>query len=165
MVHDVRPALAAAIRSEANRRGALAAVLGGIPMVAAGVMQADAARSQRHGKRAAQSEGKKKKRAKPGPPGPQGLQGARGPAGPKAITSPLAVRARSCNASATTGSQGCLASCGQNEIAVSGGFRIPSNGALTLHQSEMVGNGWEVQVVNNAGGTESYTALVYCLPV
>ena len=57
MVHDPRPALTAAIRSGANRRGALAALLG--------AMQADAARSQRHGKRTVQSEGKKKKGQSP----------------------------------------------------------------------------------------------------
>src|SRR5215204_4120848 len=96
MVHDFRPALAAAIRSGANRRGALAALLGAIPLSAVGAAQADAARSQRQGKGAAKREGKKKKGGKAGPPGPQGQQGPQGLTGPKAITAPLVVHQEGC---------------------------------------------------------------------
>jgi hypothetical protein len=169
MDHDFRPALTAAIRSGANRRGALAAMLGMIPLAAAGATQADAARSQRHGKRAAKSEGKNKKKSKPGPPGPQGAQGgqgsagAQGPTGPKAITAPLVAHSEGCSTDTGTGATVCIAPCGTNEIAVSGGFSLIP-GTLVVHQSEMSGDSWVVGVTNPTGAEQSFSAIVYCLP-
>jgi hypothetical protein len=163
MVRDIQPALAAVIRFGANRRGALAALLGVIPLAAVGATQADAARSQRHGKRAAKSEGKKKKKAIPGPQGAQGPAGARGPTGPKAITAPLVVHQKSCNTETVLGPYVCIASCRTDEIAVSGGFSF-APATLVLHQSEMSGDSWVVGVTNPTGAPQGFLAIVYCLP-
>ncbi len=76
VILDIHPAVANAIRSGINRRGALGALLGAIPFASLGAEQVDAARSQRQGKsgkqRAAKSEGRKRERPSPV------LQGRRG---------------------------------------------------------------------------------------
>jgi hypothetical protein len=168
MVHDFRPALAAAIRSGANRRGALAALLGAIPLAAVGALQADAARGQRHGKRAATSEGKKKKKAIPGPAGPQGAQGpagARGPEGPKAITSTLEQRSQSCPVGTQTGDLAvCVQSCDEGHIAISGGFATSETGGVFVYESRREGNSWVVKAVNTGGFRPGITTFVDCLP-
>ena len=169
MVHDLRPALAGIIRSGANRRGAFAAVLGLIPLVSAGVMQVDAARSQRQGKRTAKSESKKKKKAiaRPagpqGPQGPQGPAGARGPEGPKAITSDLILRSNTTN-TVPAGQLGeRAASCNQGEIVVSGGFSVSTG--MMVERNERQGNAWIVAARNTTTNQGTIQAFVYCLPV
>jgi hypothetical protein len=128
MVHDVRPAITAAIRSGANRRGALAALLGAIPLAAIGAMQAEAARTQRHGQRAAKSEGKKKKKAIAGPAGPQGPQGPKGDKGDRGATPQVRLH--------TTQPSGYMARftpvigtiyCDPGEYAIGGGFITASS--------------------------------------
>jgi hypothetical protein len=64
MIHDMRPAVMNAIRRGINRRGAVTALLAGLPFASLGAEQADATRSQRHGTRSAKSERKRKKKAR-----------------------------------------------------------------------------------------------------
>jgi hypothetical protein len=189
MGHDVRPALATAIQSAANRRGALAALLGVIPLVSAGVMQADAARSQRHGTGTVKSEhkGKRKPRRRgaagpPGPGGPQGSDGSQGPSGtqgaggaqgaagppgptgPKAITSDLTERISVYQLAPNGGLSLFNASCQPGEIVVSGGFEVQDADMVVLKSARGGTTDWFVHVQNNGVAPGAVAVFVYCLP-
>ena len=189
MGRDVRPALATAIQSAANRRGALAALLGVIPLVSAGVMQADAARSQRHGTGTVKSEhkGKRKPRRRgpagpPGPGGPQGPDGSQGPSGgqgaggaqgaagspgptgPKAITSDLTERISVYAIPPTSSPFVFNAPCQSGEIVVSGGFEVENADMVVLKSARGGTTDWVVHVRNNGGAPGAVAVFVYCLP-
>ena len=170
MVRDFRPALADAIRFGANRRSALAVLLGVIPMVSAGLTPVTAAPSQRHAKRGAKSEGKKKKKASAGPAGPQGSAGAqgsvgeRGPTGPKAITSALTPHQLPLEVGANQPPIELSVNCDPGEIAVSGGFEVSGPGIVVWKSDRNLTNGWVVGIRSTTEGG-LVTVRVYCLPV
>jgi hypothetical protein len=102
-----------------------------------------------------------------GPQGPQGPPGPKGEDGAVFVVSPDLVRREQSVSISATSENEATATCGTDEVPVSGGYAQPDASIVVFDDNPSVDasdvpTGWHVRAQNNAASTVDLTVYVVC---